>query len=69
MAELGFYVKFICTETENEKWLDHQVYDVKWYKARETEESFETVFTNWFKFIFKIYLPFMASFLVSLGPE
>lgn len=29
MAELGFYVKFICTETENEKWLDHQVYDVK----------------------------------------
>lgn len=29
MAEVGFQVRFACTERENEKWLDHQVCDIQ----------------------------------------
>ena len=28
MAEVGFQVRFVCTERENEKWLAHQMCDI-----------------------------------------
>ena len=29
MAEVGFQVRFVCTERENEKWLAHQMCDIQ----------------------------------------